>query len=116
MPLWQLPQEVAAFLTPLALALDPRQRDRLGALVSGLLFARGRRTVTSWLRAAGLGQDFRACYGLVYRIGRRAERLARGLLVRVALPLLAGKQRRLLFGLDDTPTRRYGPCVEGAGV
>jgi hypothetical protein len=116
MSLWQLPQEVAAFLTPLALALDARQRDRLAALVSGLLFAKGRRTVTSWLRAAGLGQDFRAWYGLVYRIGRRAERLARGLLVRVALPLLARQQRRLLFALDDTPTRRYGPCVEGAGV
>jgi hypothetical protein len=116
MSLWQLPPEMLAWLAPLAFALDARQRHRLLALVTGLLFARGRRTVTSWLRAAGLGQDFRACYGLVYRIGRRAERLARALLVRVVLPLLAGRQQRLLFALDDTPTKRYGRCIEGAGL
>src|SRR4051794_14510223 len=108
MSLWQLPQEAAAWLLPLTCALDARQHQRLLALVSGLLFARGRRTVTSWLRAAGLADDFRACYGLVGRIGRRAEALARQLLLRVAVPLLAGKHERLLFALDDTPTKRYG--------
>src|SRR6478735_8765942 len=91
MTLWQLPPDLAAWLLPLTCALDARQHARLPALVAGLLFARGRRTVTRWLRAAGLGDDFRACYGLVYRLGRRAERLARGLLVGVALPRLAGK-------------------------
>jgi len=116
MSLWQLPHEVAAWLLPLAAALDVRQRDRLADLAAGLLLARGRRTVTSWLRAAGLGSDFRAGYRLVYRLGRRAERLAEELLLRAVLPVLAGTQDRLLFGLDDTPTRRYGPCVEGAGV
>jgi hypothetical protein len=116
MALWQLPPQVAAWVVPLVAALDARQHARFLALVRGLLFARGRRTVTAWLRAAGRGDDFRACYGLVYRLGRRAEALARRLLVRVALPLLAGKQPRLLFALDDTPTPRYGPCVEGAGV
>src|SRR5947209_8142236 len=67
LPLWQLPREVAAWLLPLALALDARQRHRLAALVTGLLFARGRRTVTSPLRAclyvrkkdvAGLPADY----------------------------------------------------------
>ena len=116
MSLWQLPQELAAWLLPLAAILDARQRDRLADLVSGLLLARGRRTVTSWLRSAGLGSDFRACYRLINRVGRRTERLARQLLLRVALPVLAGQHDRLLFGLDDTPTRRFGPRVEGAGV
>jgi hypothetical protein len=37
-------------------------------------------------------------------------------LLRVALPVLVSSRDRLLFGLGDTPTRRYGPCVEGAGV
>src|SRR4051794_22274289 len=107
--LWQLPHEVSAWLLPLAAVLDARQRDRLADLVCGLLLARGRRTVTSWLRAAGLGTDFRACYRLVYRVGRRAERLAEELLLRAVLPVLTGSHDRLLFGLDDTPTRRYGP-------
>src|SRR5271167_179715 len=87
MSLWQLPQEVAAWLLPLATALDARQRHRLADLVCGLILARGRRTVSSWLRSAGLGADFRACYGLIYRVGRRTERLARELLLRVALPV-----------------------------
>src|SRR5262249_16609569 len=30
-------------------------------------------------------------------------------------PCLTGS-RRLLLAIDDTPTPRYGPCVEGAGV
>ena len=34
----------------------------------------------------------------------------------MALPRLAAGQSRLLFALDDTPTPRYGPCVEGAGL
>src|SRR4051812_29709697 len=89
MSLWQLPPELAAWVVPLTLALDARQHARFAALLAGLLFAKGRRTVTSWLRAAGLGDDFRACYGLVRRVGRRAERLARVLFVRVALPRLA---------------------------
>jgi hypothetical protein len=116
MSLCQLPAELAAWVVPLTFALDARQRARFATLLAGLLFAKGRRTVTSWLRAAGLGDDFRACYGLVYRAGRRAERLARALFVRVALPRLAKAQGRLVFGLDDTPTRRYGRHVEGAGV
>src|SRR3954447_3002517 len=29
-------------------------------------------------------------------------------------PILAGK--RLLLGIDDSPTQRYGPHVEGAGI
>jgi hypothetical protein len=116
MSFWQLPHELAAWIAPLTFALDARQHDRLTALVTGILIARGRRTVTTWLRAGGLSDDFRAGYGLVYRVGRRAERLARGLLCGVLWPRLAAAGDRLVFGLDDSPTRRYGPCVEGAGV
>src|SRR5262245_20026677 len=112
----QLPAELAAWVVPLTFALDARQHARLSALLAGLLFAQGRRTVTRWLRATGLGDDFRACYGLVYRLGRRAERLARALFVRVALPRVAHGLGRLTFALADTPTRRYGRRVEGAGL
>src|SRR5262245_38395125 len=87
-----LPPELAAWVASLTFALDARQHARLPALLAGRLFARGRRTVTSWLRAAGLSADFRACYGLVYRVGRRAEHLAGALFVHVALPWLAKGQ------------------------
>jgi len=116
MPLWNLPGDLSAWVVPLALVLDARNRHRLAVLLAGALFAKGRRTVTSWLRAAGVGAGFRPYYYFLAALGRRAADVARRLLVRVALPLLAAGHERLLFGLDDTPTKRHGPCVEGAGV
>jgi hypothetical protein len=41
--------------------------------------------------------------------------MGRRLLLRIALPRVGARLDRLLFALDDTPTKRYGPCVEGAG-
>jgi hypothetical protein len=66
MSLCQFPADLAAWVVPLTFALDAR----FAALLAGLLFAKGRRTVSSWIRAARLSPDFRACYGLVYRLSR----------------------------------------------
>src|SRR5262249_21248546 len=45
----------------LASALDPRSAPRLALLFLGAILASGRRTVTSWIRAAGLpGEDHHA--------------------------------------------------------
>jgi hypothetical protein len=79
-----------------------------------MLFAQGRRTVASWLRAADLGNDFRAYYYFLGSLGRKVEYLAALLLRRAVAVIEPGD--RLLFGLDDTPTKRYGPLVEGAGI
>ena len=116
MTLSALPPDLSAWFFLLAQWLDARQQDRCLLLLLGMLFARGRRTVTTWLRAGGLSPHFRPCYYLLGSIGRRTERIARSLLRWVIVPLLAGSQPRLLFGLDDTPTARYGPKVQGAGV
>lgn len=77
--------------------------------------ARGRRTVTSWIRAAKLSHQFRSCYTAIAAAGRNAEMIATYLVLNVLEPLLAGSQR-ITLALDDTPTKRYGPCVQGAGV
>jgi hypothetical protein len=94
--------------------LDKRTAARLPALLSGVLFARGCRTVTSWFRAAGISDDFRQSYVAVCAIGRESEHLAISVVTDVVRPLFKGK--RLRIGIDDTPTQRYGPCVEGAGI
>jgi hypothetical protein len=88
---------------------------RLVRLFLGALLATGRRTVTSWVQAAGITQEFRPAYTTVAAAGRRADFLAARLAHDVLKPLLTGG-RRLLFALDDTPTKRYGPKVQGAGV
>src|SRR5215468_7763068 len=52
MPLSQLPPLVSALFYALAHCLDRRLQDRFPQVLIGVLFARGRRTVTAWFRAA----------------------------------------------------------------
>ena len=99
----------------LAAALDSRSAPRLALLFLGAVLARGRRTVTTWIRAARLSDQFRPCYTTVAAAGKRADRIARRLLTEVVGPLVA-QADRLTLALDDTPTQRYGPQVQGAGI
>src|SRR3954453_3378640 len=103
------------WFTWLATALDRRSAPRLALLFLGAILARGRRTVTTWIRAAKLSDQFRPCYTAVAAAGKKADIIARRLLTEVVRPLLKGATR-LTLALDDTPTRRYGPHVQGAGI
>jgi hypothetical protein len=82
--------------------------------MTGVLFAGGRRVVASWIRTAGLSSDFQDYYFFLQSLGRRWRELGQRVLVLVVLRALDTK--RVLLALDDTPTKRYGPKVEGAGV
>jgi DDE superfamily endonuclease len=114
MVVWKLPAEVSSWITSLSQVLHGRHAWRLLPLVVGLLFAQGRRTVTSWLRAVAIGQGYQRYYYFLGSLGRKAEWLASLVLRRAAAVLPVGD--RILLGLDDTPTKRYGPLVEGAGL
>jgi hypothetical protein len=98
----------------LALGLHGRCRWRLSILLFGVLFARGRRTVASWLRAAGVGSDFRSYYYFISGLGRKTNIIASRLFLLLLTKLPSGP--RLLLAIDDTPTKRYGPKVQGAGI
>src|SRR5829696_3048494 len=110
-----LPSAPCQWFPWLAAALDRRSTPRLALLFLGAVLARGRRTVTAWIRAARLSGQYQPCYIAVAAAGKRADRIARRLLTEVVRPLLAGATR-LTLALDDTPTKRYGPHVQGAGV
>src|SRR5580658_8017837 len=56
--------------------LDRRTAARLPLLLTGILFASERRTVTSWFRAAAITTEFRRAYHVVYAVGRQADHLA----------------------------------------
>ena len=99
----------------LAGPLDRRSAPRLALLFLGAVSARGRRTVTSWIRAARLSDQFRPCYTTVAAAGKHADRIAARLALAAIEPLTDGAGR-LILALDDTPTERYGPQVQGAGV
>jgi len=117
MPFSHRPALLAAWFALLVTALDRRSAPRLALLFGGALFARGRRTVTSWFRAAGITDAFRPAYSARWAAGRRARDLGFRLLRCVLRPLRERQPGgRLLFAIDDTPTARYGPCVQGAGI
>jgi len=117
MPFSHLPALLSSWFALLASALDRRSAPRLALLLCGALFARGRRTVTSWFRAAGITDAFRPAYRALFAAGRRAGALGFRLLRGVLRPLLDRQPgARLLFAIDDTPTARYGPHVQGAGI
>ena len=99
----------------LAGSLDRRSAPRLALLFLGAVLARGRRTVTSWIRAAGLSDRFRHCYTAVAAAGKKTETIAAHLVLTAVEPLPGGTER-LTIALDDTPTPRYGPHVQGAGI
>ena len=108
-----LPAFLTSVFSALASRLHKSSAARLPLLLAGILFARGRRTVTSWFRAAGISDDFRNGYTTVGAVGREFDHMALSV-QRTVEPLLG--PRRLLLGIDDSPTQRYGPCVEGAGI
>lgn len=60
MATWHLPAQLVVLVTHLSQPLHARVAGRLLPLMTGMLFACGRRTVASWLRGGGLGCDFRA--------------------------------------------------------
>src|SRR5262249_15458803 len=124
MPSSHLPSLLATAFLNLARWLQRRSAVRLPVLLCGLLFARGRRTVTSSLRAAGITPARspgppgippapRPPPPPAAPPGRQPSHMAPS--VQSAVRPLRAPQR-LLVGIDDTPPSRYGPCVEGCGI
>jgi hypothetical protein len=111
---WILPTEVASWISRLAGLLHATNAWRLQPLLAGRLFARGRLTVSSWLRAGGLSDDYQSYYYFLGSLGRKVKSLAALLLPAVLRVVNPGE--RVLVAIDDTPTKRYGPHVEGAGI
>ena len=114
MAAWNLPCEVASWIVQMSLVLDRRIAWRLLPLLVGVLFGQGRQTVASWLRGGELGDDFRLYYYFLGSLGRNVKSVA-AVLFRIAVRVIEPGDR-LLLAIDDTPTKRYGPLVEGAGI
>jgi hypothetical protein len=114
MATWKLPPQVSTWIDQLSQPLHAKVAWRLLPLLTGMLFAQGRRTVASWLRAATLGEDYEQFYYFVATLGQRAQHIASMVLRLVARVVPVDEV--ILLAVDDTPTKRAGPKVEGAGI
>lgn len=111
---YQPPMEWQQWVDWLAAGLHGRSRWRLSVIIMGIVFARGRRTVTTWLRAVGISQGFGNYYYFLQPLGCKTKALAERLLTLLLVRIHTGD--RVLFAIDDSPTKRYGPKVQGAGI
>ena len=113
MAAWMLPYGIAEWTSLLSTGLDRRNRNYLPVIV----LSSGRRIVSSWLRAFDVSEDWQDHYYFLQTLGRGAGRAA------TQLMLLAVRQIPVSHvgpyikrAIDDSPTKRYGPKVELAGI
>ena len=91
----------------------------LSLLLGALLALARRRTVTTWLRAAGLSEDYRRIFYHLPGVGRKERRqIADGR--QQQIPIGSLRRLRLLQTAvcclpSSMPPKRYGKQVEGAG-
>ena len=103
-------------VSALSAVMDPRIAFRLGIVMAGMLLADGRRTASSWFVAAGVQDDWDCYYDCLRTVGRTTGSLAAVVLGLIVHKFFPGIGDRILLGMDDSPTARYGRHVEGAGV
>ena len=90
-------------------------------LVIGALLTPGRRTVAAALRAVGLAQErtFHKYYDVLSRAKWSARQGSRVLLAKLVEAFgaeEAGVSEPLVFGIDDTIERRWGPQIKARGI
>ena len=107
---------IAMIVASLSKLLDSRTSFRFPIIMAGTFLAKGRRTASSWLRAAGVGDDWDRFYESIASIGRMADSVAVALIRTVVAQLGIDLNSSIVFAIDDSPTKRYGRHVEGANI
>jgi hypothetical protein len=106
------------FIGQLAMMLPKKTQPFFISLICGALLAIARRrTVTQWLRAAQISDDYRLAFYHIPNIGRKGHELFDALL-KITLEELEScitVSSKIRIVLDDSPTKRYGRKIEGAG-
>jgi DDE superfamily endonuclease len=107
---------IATFAVAMSRLLDARIAFRMPIVVAGAMLAGGRRTAASWFRCAGVKDDWDRFYEVLQTIGRGAVSLMLPLLMHVLEKFDPGENGHWTLALDDSPTKRFGPCVEAANI
>jgi hypothetical protein len=104
-------------MMPFAPVFQRRTWEKIPLLVVGAILASGKRTVSSILRVMGLSaiSNFARYHHVLSRAVWSSLHLSQTLL-RVLLSHLDSGQGPLVFGLDETIERRWGPQIAARGI
>lgn len=111
-----LPAEIIQVLAPFAPEFSQPTYAKAVELVVGTLLARGRRTVTSALRALGKGQATE--WGKYHQVLNRAKWSGLALSQRLLCLLVAtfsAADEQVTIAVDETLERRWGPQIRQRG-
>lgn len=112
---WIFPDHWKVMVIALSSVLHKRSAWRLAMILAAMLFARGKKTITSWLRAAGINRCYKAYYYFIGSLGKKTENIATELF-EIMMRGIYKNTNAVLVAIDDSPTSRYGPKVAGAGI
>lgn len=107
---------ILALANAMAKHLDARMAFRLSIIMAGMMLADDRRVASAWFAAGGVRDDWDRFYDCLIRIGSKVRALAIPLIQAVVQKFDPGPDGHLILAGDDSPTKRYGKHVEGAGV
>jgi hypothetical protein len=112
---WIFPDYWQIMVIALSSVLHQRSAWRLAKIFTAMLFAKGRKTITSWLRAAGINQCYKAYYYFIGSLVKKTEYIATELF-EIMIRRIYKNTNIVLTAIDDSPTPRYGSKVVGAGI
>lgn len=72
---WIFPDNWQVLVVALCTILHQRSAWRFSKIIAGIVFAKGRRTITSWFRAAAVTQRYKAFYYFIGSIGKKLKQL-----------------------------------------
>lgn len=107
---------IATLVDTMSRMLDSRIAFRLPIIIAGAMLAGGRRTVGSWLRVAGVKNDWDRFYETLQSVGRDTSSLMLPLLIFIYRKFDPGELGYWTLAIDDSHTKRYGRCVEAANI
>jgi hypothetical protein len=112
---WIFPVQWQVMIIALSSILHQRSAWRLAMILTAMLFAKGTKTITSWLRAADINRCYKAYYYFIGSLAQKTENIATQLL-EIMIRRIYKDTNTVLAAIDDSPTSRYGPKVQGAGI
>jgi hypothetical protein len=112
---WIFPNYWQVMIITLSSVLHQRSEFRLAVIFAAMLFAKGQKTITSWLRAAEIKHCYKAYYYFIGSLAQKTENIATELF-KIMVNRIYKNTSTILTAIDDSPTPRYGPKVAGAGI